>query len=231
MRRPLSVTMSRRQIIAGLIYLPFYLILLSLGLELLLWFLLKTQPTPAQLNACYYAVNAVLILLLFGRFLRADFTRADWQTAFRKLPKSLLVYFGLSLAVNLVIFFVHPEFANMNNDAILGIMDSSPVFVYILTVVLAPVIEETLFRGLIFGNLLRVNRAAAYAVTCLGFAAIHVMSFLGQLTPLEIILSILQYIPAAAVLCAVYEKRDTIAAPMLLHACINLIACLVMGTM
>lgn len=231
MRRPLSVSMNRRQIIAGLIYLPFYLIFLSLAIELLLRWLFRDTVTQAMLNICFYAVNTVLVLLLFGPFLRENFARTEWKTVFRKLPKALLVYFGVSIAVNSVVFLLQPEFANQNNDAILGILQDSPVFVFFLTVVLAPLIEETIFRGLIFGNLLRVSRLLAYAVTALGFAGIHVISYIGSLTLPDLLLSILQYIPAAVVLCAVYEKRDTIAAPMLLHGCINLIACLAMGAM
>jgi len=231
MRRPLSVSMNRRQIIAGLIYLPFYLIFLSLAIELLLRWLFRDAVTQAMLNICFYAVNTVLVLLLFGPFLRENFAHTEWKTVFRKLPKALLVYFGVSIAVNSVVFLLQPEFANQNNDAILGILQDSPVFVFFLTVVLAPLIEETIFRGLIFGNLLRVSRLLAYAVTALGFAGIHVISYIGSLTLPDLLLSILQYIPAAVVLCAVYEKRDTIAAPMLLHGCINLIACLAMGAM
>ena len=230
-RRTLSVTMTRRQVIAGLIFLPFYLILLSLGLELLLRAVLPEEPTAAQLNACFYAVSAVATLLIFGSFLRQNFSRTDWRRVFRSLPLSLLIYYGISIAVNSVVLLLQPEFANENNNAILGIMETSPIFVVILSVILAPMIEESIFRGLIFGNLLRFGRFLAYAVTALGFAAIHVVGYLGILSALEIVLSILQYVPAAVVLCAVYEKHDTIAAPMLLHACINLIACLVMGAM
>ena len=231
LRRPLSVSMNRRQIIAGLIYLPCYLIFLSLGLELLLRRLLKVELTQATLNICFYAVNTVIVLLLFGPFLRENFARTEWKIVFRKLPKALLVYFGVSIAVNSAVLLLQPDFANQNTDAILGILQDSPVFIFFLTVVLAPLIEETIFRGLIFGNLLRVNRLLAYAVTALCFAGIHVINFISTLTPADLLLSILQYFPAAAVLCAVYEKRDTIAAPMLLHGCINLIACLAMGAM
>lgn len=230
-RRTLSVTMTRRQVIAGLIFLPFYLILLSLGLELLLRAVMPEEPTVAQLNACFYAVSAVAILLIFGSFLRQNFSCTDWRRVFRSLPLSLLIYYGISVAVNSAVLLLQPEFANENNNAILGIMETSPVFVVILSVILAPMIEESIFRGLIFSNLLRFGRFVAYAVTALGFAAIHVVGYLGTLSALEIVLSILQYVPAAVVLCAVYEKHDTIAAPMLLHACINLIACLVMGAM
>jgi len=230
-RRMLSVTMTRRQIIAGLIFLPFYLILLSLGLELLLRAVLPEEPTAAQLNACFYAVTTAAILLIFGGFLRRDLNRADWRRVFRGLPLALLAYYGISVAVNSVVLLLQPDFANQNNNAILGIMETSPVFVVILSVILAPLIEESIFRGLIFGNLLRFGRFAAYAVTALGFAAIHVVGYLGILSALEIVLSILQYIPAAVVLCAVYEKHDTIAASMLLHASINLISCLIMGAM
>ncbi|MGB1015975.1 MAG: lysostaphin resistance A-like protein, partial [Nannocystaceae bacterium] len=40
-------------------------------------------------------------------------------------------------------------------------------------VVLAPIAEEWLMRGLLFARIRRANPVAAYAVTALAFAAIH----------------------------------------------------------
>ena len=231
-KRRFSVIMSRRELILGLCFLPFYLILLSLGLQLLLRRVLGHAPDAALLNGCYYGICIVAVALIFHRFLRENLRplRERWGVVLRAVPIMLIAYFVLTTVVGLIILSIVPDFANQNNNALLSMMEGSPVFVVILSVLLAPVIEETLFRGLIFGGLQRFGRLLAYTVTALFFSAIHVVSFLGMLTPLETVLSLVQYVPATLILCAIYEYTDTIYAPMLLHSAVNLVACLTMSS-
>ena len=230
-KRSFSVIMSKRELILGLCFLPFYLILLSLGLQLLLR-AIGLEPDAALLNGCYYVVCIVAVALIFHRFLRDNLRlmRKRWAVVLRTVPILLIAYLMLTTVVNLIILSILPDFANQNNDALLSIMGVRPALVVILSVLLAPVIEETLFRGLIFGGLRRFGRLPAYAVTMLFFSAIHVVSFLGMLTPLETVLSLVQYVPATLILCAIYEYTDTIYAPMLLHSAVNLVACLTMSS-
>jgi len=228
-KKYLSVAMTKREILSGLIFLPFYLVLLSLGLQILLLWVLRRAPSTIELNICFYAVNIVVVLVLFHRFLLCTLQSVRWKKTLLAVPVALLLYFALNFVVNLVVLSIRPDFANQNNDTVVQLLGANPVFAVIMAVILAPIIEETLFRGLIFGNLLRVNRLLAYAVTALGFAAIHVVSYLGTLTPLDALLSILQYLPAAVVLGALYEHTDNLTAPILLHAAVNLIGCLAMN--
>lgn len=232
-KRRLSVIMSKGEWIGGLCFLPFYLILLSLGLQILLTLALHRAPSGLELNLCFYAVTLIAVLLIFHRFLAANLRllRENWRKLLLGVPTALLLYFFLTVLVGLMILSIEPTFNNENNSTVLVLMDGSPIFTAVLSIVLAPLIEETLFRGLIFGNLYRVNRLLAYLVTALGFSAIHVISYLSVLSPLEILLSLIQYIPATVVLCGVYAYADTIYAPMLLHAIINLIAFAALGIM
>ena len=227
-KRSISVIMSGRELILGLCFLPFYLILLSLGLQLLLGRVLGLALDTALLNGCYYGICIVAVVLIFHRFLRENLRmlKSRWGIVLRAVPAMLIAYFVLTMAVGLIILSILPDFANQNNNTLLTMMEGSPVLVLVLSLLLAPVIEETLFRGLIFGGLRRYSRLLAYAVTMLFFSAIHVVSYLGVLTPLEAVLSILQYFPATLILCAVYEYTDTIYAPILLHSAVNLVACL-----
>ena len=69
---------------------------------------------------------------------------------------------------------------------------------------------------------------------CIGLVmviALHVLGYLPSLTAAEALLSAAQYLPAALVLCALYERTDSIFAPMLLHGAVNLINCIVIRTM
>lgn len=227
--RRLSVIMSRLELLAGLCFLPLYLLFLSAILHVLLLNILGRAPEMTELNALFYSICFAAVLLIFHGFLwknRSGFLENP-KKILCSLPLALLYYFGLTLLVGFFVTALQPDFVNQNNDAVFGMLEESPVFVFILSVILAPVIEETIFRGLVFSNLQRLNRPLAYVVTALFFAAIHVTGYTDILTPLETCLSILQYLPATLVLCAFYERSDTIYAPILLHAAINLINCVV----
>lgn len=232
-KRRLSVIMSKGEWIGGLCFLPFYLLLLSLGLQILLTLLLRRAPSTLELNLCFYTVNLIAVLLIFRRFLAANLRtlRENIRKLLISIPTALFLYFFLTILVGLIVLSVEPTFQNENNSAVLVLLEGNPLFTAVLSIVLAPLIEETMFRGLIFGNLYHINRVLAYLVTALGFSAIHVIGYLGVLSPVEILLSLLQYIPATVILCGVYAYTDTIYAPMLLHAIINLIAFAAMGIM
>ena len=85
-------------------------------------------------------------------------------------------------------------------------------------------VEETLFRGLIFGNLRPLSRAAAYLVSALFFAAVHVWQYAGALGWRGTLLCAVQYLPAGLALGWTYEKSATIWASVLVHAGINAVA-------
>ncbi len=81
----------------------------------------------------------------------------------------------------------------------------------IAAIALVPLVEELLFRGILYPFLKRQTyRGVAIAVTSLLFAAIH--------------LNLLTFVPLvvlALVLIAVYEKTDALLTPILTHAFFN----------
>jgi membrane protease YdiL (CAAX protease family) len=85
------------------------------------------------------------------------------------------------------------------------------VLVIIAAVVIAPLAEETLFRGFVYGVLKRYTDAPFAALSSsLMFAIIHM--HVGSLVPLWML---------AVLLCIAYEISGSLLAPMLLHAIFN----------
>lgn len=66
-----------------------------------------------------------------------------------------------------------------------------------VTIILAPILEETLVRGLVFGSLHRTSRWLAYIVSCFLFVFMHNWQYFA-LYPGRI---------GAAELCAVCSRR------------------------
>ena len=102
----------------------------------------------------------------------------------------------------------------------LGTQDStaSLIAVAVLVCVAAPIAEETLFRGLIFTSLRRINVVVAVVVTGLIFGLVHYdgsSASLGYVFPLGCL---------GAALCVIYYKTGSLLPCILLHALNNSIA-------
>ena len=93
-----------------------------------------------------------------------------------------------------------------------------------VTVFLAPIIEETLVRGLVFGSIQPTSRVMAYLVSVVLFTLMHNWQYFGLYPFGSMLLSCLAYVPASAALCWTYEKAGTIWAPITIHAIINAIS-------
>ena len=116
---------------------------------------------------------------------------------------------------------IDPEFANVNDQSIAQMAEKHYALMVFFTVLLVPITEETLYRGLLFQGLQRKSRVLAYLVSVSVFAWIHVMGYIGSFDALTLVLCFVQYLPAGAILALAYEKTDTIITPILIHIIIN----------
>ena len=92
-----------------------------------------------------------------------------------------------------------------------------------VSVILAPVLEELLFRGLIFRSLRSINRNLAFFASAFLFGFLHIYSalFAGDLSQLIYLLS---YGGMGFAFSYAYEKRKTVCVPILMHMINNLVA-------
>ena len=111
---------------------------------------------------------------------------------------------------------------NMNQDLVVEFMTSYTGYMLLDVVLLAPVIEELLFRGVIFAPLCEKKPILGYAASMTAFAFLHVVSFIGVQHWSILLFSFLQYLPAGFVLCWSYQRSQSIWAPIVLHGLINL---------
>ena len=91
----------------------------------------------------------------------------------------------------------------------------------LIVVFLAPFVEETLFRGLVFGSLKDKSRAGAYLASCLLFALLHVWQFAVTSRDLTYFLLMVQYLVPGLVLAWAYEHSGTLWTSVALHAAAN----------
>lgn len=212
-----SSTMTARERIAALAYIPVHVYLLPRLLRALPFLRVADSAT---INVIYYAVGAAYMLVLLWRFWRREFDAlCDYGPAV--LLEVLKAYGTLllcNMAVNLALLAVRYT-DNPNNAAIFSMAGENLGKTAAVAVFLAPLVEEPMFRGGVFGLLRRYSRAAAYGASMLLFAVYHIWAFAaGDATAW---LYVLQYLPAGFLLARVYEKTDSIWTGVFLHMTVN----------
>lgn len=200
--------------------------LLILPVILTLINLLAGSPlSDAALNFAFFALNFICVTVIFRHYLIASLRQAFAapMQCLRTALFGFILYYGASYIVSILIYFIAPEFSNVNDDSIAGMTQDNFALMSIGTVLLVPPVEEVLYRGLIFRGLYNSSRVAAYTVSTLVFCAIHVFGYIGFYDPLTLLLCFLQYIPAGLCLGWAYARADSIWAPILIHITVNLI--------
>ena len=211
----------------GLLYLIFQYTLLPVLLQLVgQVFSLGENDTLS--NFLYFSLNFIAVLLIFSTLLKKSLFRA--KRSYRDILITAAIGFGVfwlcSTLLHAITGLLFPEFTNLNNSSLVSILGDYPVLLFVSTVVLAPVAEEMLHRGLIFGWLNEKNVWLAYGLSAFVFAAIHVIQYIGSYNPLYLAVAFVQYLPAGLVFAWAYQRSGCIFTPIAIHAANNLLAVL-----
>jgi membrane protease YdiL (CAAX protease family) len=179
---------------------------------------MHVELTGPSLNLIYYVISFAFVLIFLFRFLKKSFGDL-FDKPLQALQAIALGYLFNWAAIFLISLLLNT--VNPNQQEILRQAKLDPNVMIVIAVLLAPLVEETLFRGALFGTLRAKSRLLAYIVSTLLFAAYHLWQY-----PLEwsTLLYLLQYIPASIALAWCYERSGSIWAPIVLHAAINFVS-------
>ena len=214
--------MTRGEVIAALLYLPLHVWLLP---ALLLYLPATAGISELTLNVVVYVTGAVYMLVFVGRFLRRDFDPLCDHLRYCILQ--ILICYGMMVAFNLILsgvlsLLLPSDSANPNNSAVMEMAGVEYGKTAALAVFLAPLVEEPVFRGAVFGSLRSRSRVLAYAVSMLLFALYHVWGYALQ-DPIYW-LYLLQYLPVSWLLCRCYERCNSIWGSIFFHMMVNAIS-------
>ena len=219
-KRQFTSRLSRGQTILTLVWLPVHVLLMPLGAALL-W--QRGMLGEIGVNVLIYAVSALVLLLVLGSFFRRDFDPLCDRPLQTLL--NVVIHYGMLLGGNMIVAGGMMLFGladNPNNEAAVDLVRQSFGPMAGVTIFLAPIVEESLFRAGVFGALRRKSRWAAYAVSTLLFGLCHVWSF-ALLDPKELVY-LLQYIPAGLALARCYERTDSVWGSIFLHMLNNAVS-------
>lgn len=214
--------LTREEQRVGWVFFALYLFVLPFLVGLVTRFLdehLELGFTAAQSSSIYYAAVLLLLAAVFWDFLKNAFRiLADNP---RQNVFALVVGFVGGLALTVLISLIplpveNPAIGDYKAQFLL-----SPGHTTAVVMLLRPLVEEMLYRGLLFSSLRKKNRAAAYAVS-IGLSALAaVWQFaLPDGGPLYLLLA-LRYIPLAAATTWAYDVGGSVLTPMALRVILN----------
>ena len=185
--------------------------------------------SSAQLNLIYYLTSAVLTFVFLGKFLRTQFDPLVdrlWGN-FVTFLFGWAIYFVLAFFVGLVMTWLGISDGNPNNAAVNDMLNEERNIIIVMTVILAPIVEECILRGGFFCGFYRKNRYLAYVLSIVLFSVYHVWQYAFAAQDVSYLIYAISYIPASFVLCWVYEKSGSIWTSIFFHMSFNAYALIV----
>ena len=228
-RENLQAPMTAIQKVLGWIYLPVHIFGLPLLIPSIVLVLsgFGVSLTYTQVNFVYYFVSFIFLGILMMGYLRESFFDMCDRVlhSLKCIFVSLVFYYGAAYCVNFVLAFFLTDLVNPNTGAIMADTKLNGKSMFAVSVLLAPIVEEILFRGVVFGTIRGKSRAAAYIVSTLVFSVYHLWQY--AVTGYEIktlLLYLLQYLPGSVFLAKCFEDSGSIWPPIFMHMIINYIA-------
>lgn len=185
------------------------------------------------LKALYYLALAAVTVFVFRAFLTDSFRELPGNV-FPFLWKSVLMFIAAQLATLVIndIFLLFdvgmftwgdfgPSMVTKYDLYWLGLLPQSPWIGITLIILILPVLQEILLRGLLFGSVCQRFPALAFLLTTVVFALIHTVPYLDGCTFEHILVMSVQYIPAGIALTAAYCMTESIYSPIVIHIAIK----------
>lgn len=155
-----------------------------------------------------------------------DFKKNIAQNIFYGLLIGEAMLYGVGIVGGLITLLLGGDQTSVNQEFISKITIAHPMIMMITTVVFAPVLEEIVFRGLVFSWLYEWHPKVAHFISSLFFGFVHVMLAMMSGNVGEWV-QIFAYFFKGFVLSYLYEKRNNIFVPMLTHCVNNLISMII----
>ena len=225
-RKKSAAYMSAGEQISGTVLFVIYLLVLpfvTAPLFRLIGGLLGVTISTGLQNILYYYILFAATVIIFHGFLgrTSRHFAENLGGACKFMAIGLVALYGLNELVYRLTRLVVSNQTNLNDTTISAQIEDAPHMTLLIVVVLAPFVEELLFRGLVFGNLKHKSRLGAYAVSCLLFALLHVWQFALVNRDITYFFLMVQYLVPGVVLAWTYEHSGTLWTAFALHAVAN----------
>lgn len=198
--------------------------------------LIITDVAQSTVNFISYIFIAIAVLGLLYKDLAIDFKKL------KKLKWHILTWVVVGFIAIYLLNFFNALYSQLfqkifnyapsaqNQDSVVSFLKKTPVMMTITAVILAPVVEELIFRKSIIG--LFKNKKIGVVVAVASFALIHLIPEIIALDFLGLLHNIFSYLLPSIALTFVYMKSNkNIYIPMSIHMLSNLISVIVVFTL
>lgn len=219
-----SHPLTRKEKILGALWLLFETIFFAALLQGLNS-LLKTPLPQTEINFIFFAVNFTAVAIIFRRYLLGQLRllpNVAGKVLFVALP-GFVAYWLLNFLLAQALFALDPGFTSVNDVTIQTLVAEDYALMFLGTVILVPIAEECLFRGLVFRGVYDCSPVLAWVLSVVLFSAVHITGYIGAYPFKTILLCFVQYIPAGICLAGAYRISGSILSPILIHAMVNLV--------
>lgn len=220
---------TKKEVIFGWIYLAIHIFLLPLGMAYLEPYL-PFAITDSQANLVYYGISLTVVLLAFWKLLRREFDHMldHVLTCMKGFFFGNLIWYGLSIVMTLLMLAFGMNMDSPNDQSIDAMAETAYNVTAAISVFMAPILEEILFRGIAFQSLRRKSRLLAYLVSMGLFAVYHVWQYALVYQDPSYLLYALQYLPITFAITWSYEYSGSLWTAILFHMGNNYLALTIM---
>ena len=227
-------SMTPTQTVLGWIYVVLHAAVLPVLISLYAAF--SPNPVDAgRYNLLYYGIGVLFVLCVMLRYLRRafDVLLDNLRVCLLCIVVAMMIEYALSTAATLILLLAEPleELDNPNNAVIMDLAAKNYGLIKGLTIFIAPIVEEVLFRGVVFGSIRPKSRGWAYVVSVAVFALYHVWEYVVAEQDLSQLIYVVQYIPASVALAWAYERSGSIWTSVFFHMGFNALSFTVLNLM
>ncbi len=177
-----------------------------------------SEEVSVILSIIIEILTLAVILLLFNKRIKENYIdlKKNHKKYFSKYFKFYLIGLAIMYISNAILIFVFNGGLAGNEESIRSILLVHPIYVYISAVLIAPSVEELVFRGAI-KNI--IPNSILY-ILCSGliFGGMHLV---GNVTSIIDLLYIIPYSALGIAFAYIYTKTDNIFVTMMLHTMHN----------
>lgn len=183
------------------------------------WILkINTTTIPMFLKMIYMLAIQILlissILYIYKKDIKKNIIdlKKNHQVYFKKYLKYWFIAIGLMMISNFIILLINPNNMANNEEAVRQMFNNTPIFTFIQAVILAPLLEELVFRKSF--RYMFSNNIMFVILSGLVFGSFHVV---GSFESLFDLIYIIPYSVPGLVFAYTLTKNDNIFIPIGLH--------------
>lgn len=187
---------------------------------------LLPAPLPqVEVNFIFFSINFLAVACIFRKYFSAQIKLLPdvIDRVLLVTAPGFLTYRLISFLLALALFAVDSDFASINDMTIQSLVKDNYFLMFVGSVILVPITEECLFRGLVFRGMYDRSPIFAWVLSVALFSAVHIITYIGAYPLKTILLCFVQYIPAGVCLAGAYRLSGSLLSPILIHALVNFV--------